>query len=69
MSNSENTNNDWKEREIGALWKRESSNQKYLSGKVKVNGEELGVVIFTNRYKNLQTDPEDACIYEAGPRR
>ena len=40
MSNSENTNNDWKEREIGALWKRESSNQKYLSGKMKVGGEE-----------------------------
>ena len=51
MSNSENNTNDWKQREIGALWKRESSNQKYLSGKMKVGGEELGVVIFTNRYK------------------
>ncbi len=63
MSNSENTNNDWKEREIGALWKRESSNQKYLSGKVKVNGEELGVVIFTNRYKEEGSKQPDFRVY------
>ena len=37
MSNDNNTtNNDWSEREIGALWKRSGSNQKYLSGKLKM---------------------------------
>ena len=55
MSNSENTNNDWKEREIGALWKRESSNQKYLSGKMKVGGEEEEAVTATA----AQTPQED----------
>ena len=63
MSNSENTNNDWKEREIGALWKRESSNQKYLSGKMKINGEEVGVVIFTNRYKEEGSKQPDFRVY------
>ena len=64
MSNSEqNKNNDWKEREIGALWKRESSSQKYLSGKVKVGGEELGVVIFTNRYKEEGSKQPDFRVY------
>ena len=63
MSNSENTNNDWKEREIGALWKRESSNQKYLSGKMKVGGEEVGVVIFTNRYKEEGSRQPDFRVY------
>jgi hypothetical protein len=64
MSNSEqNNNSDWKEREIGALWKRESSNQKYLSGKVKVGGEELGVVIFTNRYKEEGSKQPDFRVY------
>lgn len=63
MSNSENTNNDWKEREIGALWKRESSNQKYLSGKMKVGGEEVGVVIFTNRYKEEGSKQPDFRVY------
>jgi len=69
MSNSEqNNNSDWKEREIGALWKRESSNQKYLSGKVKVNGEELGVVIFTNRYKEEGSKQPDFRVYLERPR-
>ena len=62
MSNSE-SNNDWKEREIGALWKRESSNQKYLSGKMKVGDEELGVVIFTNRYKEEGSKQPDFRVY------
>ena len=62
MSNSEN-NNDWKEREIGALWKRESSNQKYLSGKMKVGGKEVGVVIFTNRYKEEGSKQPDFRVY------
>tara|TARA_Y100000361_G_scaffold141173_1_gene145988 strand:+ start:19 stop:282 length:264 start_codon:yes stop_codon:yes gene_type:complete len=68
MSNSENTNNDWKEREIGALWKRESSNQKYLSGKMKVGGEEVGVVIFTNRYKEEGSKQPDFRVYLERPR-
>ena len=64
MSNSEqNNNSDWKEREIGALWRRESSNQKYLSGKVKVGDEELGVVIFTNRYKEEGSKQPDFRVY------
>ena len=63
MSNSENNTNDWKQREIGALWKRESSNQKYLSGKVKGGGEELGVVIFTNRYKEEGSKQPDFRVY------
>ena len=68
MSNSENNTNDWKQREIGALWKRESSNQKYLSGKVKVGGEEHGVVIFTNRYKEEGSKQPDFRVYLERPR-
>jgi|TARA_B100000614_G_C14544405_1_gene491540 hypothetical protein len=64
MSNSEqNNNSDWKEREIGAFWKRESSNQKYLSGKIKVGGEEVGVVVFTNRYKEEGSKQPDFRVY------
>jgi len=69
MSNSEqNNNSDWKEREVGALWRRESSNQKYLSGKVKINGEEHGVVIFTNRYKEEGSKQPDFRVYLERPR-
>ena len=55
----ENTNkNEWSEREIGALWKRESPNQKYLTGKLKVDGVEKNVVIFSNKNKQKETHPD-----------
>ena len=56
----ENTNNksEWSEREIGALWKRESPNQKYLTGKLKVDGVEKNVVIFSNKNKQKDTHPD-----------
>jgi uncharacterized protein (DUF736 family) len=60
MSN-ENTN-EWAAREIGALWKKEGQNQKYLSGKLKLpeqlGGGECGVVVFTNRHKNQDNHPD-----------
>ena len=33
-TDTNNNNNEWKERDIGALWKREGKNQRYLSGKL-----------------------------------
>jgi hypothetical protein len=44
--------NDWQKRDIGALWKREGKNQKYLSGYVKVEGsdEEVKVVFSLLQY-------------------
>lgn len=66
MSN-ENTSNDWQEREIGALWKRSGSNQKYLSGKLKLaDGSTLDVVIFSNKYKNADNQP-DFRVYKGTP--
>ena len=49
---------EWSEREIGALWKRESPNQKYLTGKLKVDGVEKNVVIFSNKNKQKDTHPD-----------
>ena len=65
--NTSNTSNDWQEREIGALWKRSGSNQKYLSGKLKMDdGSTLDVVIFTNKYKNADNQP-DFRVYKGTP--
>ena len=60
MSNENTSNsNDWQEREIGALWKRNGSNQKYLSGKIKLaDGSSMDVVVFTNKYKNADNQPD-----------
>jgi uncharacterized protein (DUF736 family) len=58
----EKTQNEWAAREIGALWKKEGQNQKYLSGKLKLpeslGGGECGVVVFTNRHKNQDNHPD-----------
>ena len=57
MENTEKQS-EWSEREIGALWKRESPNQKYLTGKLKVDGVEKNVVIFSNKNKQKETHPD-----------
>jgi uncharacterized protein (DUF736 family) len=57
-----NKSNDWKEREIGAFWTRDSAKGKYLSGSIEV--DELGlkkkikVVMFPNRYKDNDKKPD-----------
>ena len=52
-------NNEWSEREIGALWKREGRNQKYLTGKMKsADGTEQQVVIFSNKNKTKDNQPD-----------
>jgi uncharacterized protein (DUF736 family) len=59
-----NAQNEWRNREIGALWKRESkgSGKKYLAGHVKVNelGTEtvLKIVVFPNITKKNEKSPD-----------
>ncbi len=69
-SDNDNTN-DWKEREMGALWKREGKNQRYLSGKLTVGefGVEktINIVVFVNRFKEKDNQP-DFRVYEDRPR-
>jgi uncharacterized protein (DUF736 family) len=56
---SDTTNkSEWTEREIGAFWKRESPNQKFLSGKIEIEGKKLEVVLFSNRFKEKDNQPD-----------
>ena len=68
---TESSANDWKEREMGALWKREGKNQRYLSGKITVGefGVEktINIVIFVNKFKEKDNQP-DFRVYEDRPR-
>lgn len=55
---------DWQKRDIGALWKREGKNEKYLSGYFKdALGEQVEVVIFSNKYKKDNPKAPDYRIY------
>lgn len=58
----ENNNNkqEWANRDVGALWKKEGKSQKYLSGYVRVGEEnqEIKIVVFSNRNKNNEKAPD-----------
>ena len=48
----------WQKREIGALWKNEGRNQKYLAGHIKnADGTEQKVVIFSNKNRSSDKAP------------
>ena len=51
---------EWKEREIGALWKKDGKNQSYLTGKLK----DQQVIVFENTNKRSEKAP-DFIMYES----
>lgn len=59
-------NKDWSDREIGALWKYDGKNQKYLSGYIKTSsGEELKVVVFSNKFRKENEKSPHFRIYKS----
>jgi uncharacterized protein (DUF736 family) len=58
MSEENKQPSEWQKREIGALWKNEGRNQKYLAGHVKMpDGTEQKVVIFSNKNRSSDKAP------------
>ena len=54
---------EWSKREVGALWLKQGSNQKYFSGHVKMTddyGTETTqrVVVFSNKNKTKSNQPD-----------
>lgn len=64
MNEKQQQNNDWSKREIGALWKKEGKNQKYLSGYFKDElGERVEIVVFANKFKDQNEKAPDYRVY------
>lgn len=70
--NTENTEkqNEWKQRELGALWIKEGRNQKFLSGHLTVENmpgvtEKVKVVVFSNKGKSENERAPDYVIYRS----
>jgi len=61
--NENNTSSEWSDREIGALW-RKGGDKPFYSGSVTVGGEKLEIVIFKNKYKEKDNQP-DLRIYKS----
>lgn len=47
-----------KENELGALWVKDGKNGKYFSGKITVDNQDIGIVIFKNDYKEKENQPD-----------
>ncbi len=58
---------DWKKQEIGGLWRKEDQdgNTKLLSGRIKLNGKDIAIVIFPNRFKDENPKAPDFRVYLA----
>ena len=68
MTEQNSEQNEWAKREIGALWVKESPNQKYFSGHfADSEGNKVKVVIFTNKHKKKDTHPDYRVYKSADP--
>ena len=65
MSSTNNKNDEWKKRELGALWKQSNSNgNQYYSGTIKGSGDEtIKIVCFPNKFKDESSNQPDIRIY------
>ncbi len=67
MSDTNTKNNDeWKKRELGALWRVEGRNQSFYSGEIALSdGSKQKIVIFKNKFKEQGTKQPDLRIYQS----
>lgn len=62
--NDEVKNDEWKERECGALWAHTSkAGNTYSTGYVELDGKRLQVIVLKNKYKQKGERTPDARIY------
>lgn len=66
-NNSETTqNNEWRERELGALWVKNGKSSDFLSGHVAMEGQRVDIVVFRNKNKTSDRGP-DYILYKSKP--
>ena len=63
--------NDWKEREVGALWKKSGKSQNYFSGRVNLENYKderyVNIVGFANKMKKDNANAPDVILYYSAP--
>ena len=63
-----NNKTDWSKRELGALWKKKSATQTYLTGHLSFeDGERINVVVFSNKNKKNENAPDFRIYVSATP--
>jgi hypothetical protein len=72
-NSSENANqqqdNEWRQRELGALWVRQGKSQRYLTGTIRVGEfgveKEVKIIVFSNKHKSKNERAPDYVVYES----
>ena len=59
------TNNSKNPNELGAIWMKESNGNKFYTGKLNVNGEEISIIMFKNDRKEAGSKQPDWRIYRS----
>ena len=60
------TKDEWKERELGALWRVDGNNQSFYSGEItEKDGSKRKIVCFKNKFKEEGSNQPDIRIYES----
>jgi len=71
MTEENKSSNEWKQRELGALWKKEGKNQSYYSGKINFknlsNEDSISIVGFANKSKKEYPNAPDVILYSSTP--
>ena len=57
-NNTNTKNNEWREREVGALWMKQGTTQDFMSGHCSVNDEKIELVVFKNKNKTSDRAPD-----------
>ena len=63
-NNTTTKNNEWREREVGALWMKQGATQDFMSGHCSVNDEKVELVVFKNKNKTSDRAP-DYILYKS----
>lgn len=62
-SQQQSNSTNWSKNNLGSLWLKQGKNNKYLSGKVTLqgpNGETItqNIIVFKNKYKEKENQPD-----------
>jgi len=68
MNDTSTKTNEWRDRELGALWLKQGKSAKdYMTGHCSIDDKKVSVVVFKNTNKTSERAP-DYVIYKHKPR-
>jgi hypothetical protein len=71
METENEKTNEWKNREVGALWKKAGKTQNYFSGKINIEkykeDDSINIVGFSNTNKKDNANAPDVILYYSAP--